>query len=461
MSDSAGEYAGQRVTAMGLGRFGGQVAGIRYLVSRGAEVLVTDRADPATLTDSLQNLADLPGIRYRFGPHAPEDFVSADLILVSPAVHPQHACLRAAVERNVPIITEMELFLSQTPSRVVAVSGTVGKSTTATMLAHLLRRAGFPVEVGGNLGQSLLPWLDRLTPETITVLELSSFQLHWLRRAPPDFEVSVLTSWYPHHLDWHGSVEEYVASKQALFLGQSPDRLAVIPSRGHVASSSQSPPEWTTRAEQRAFHAEEASGLPGLPGDWPEHFLANAAAVLPVAEWFGLSRAEAAEYLADYRPLPHRLEALPDREGRRFINDTKATSPWAVVAGLRAVQSHCWVILGGALSADDPQDLLRELPRMAQLRGIAWMGPGGKAWQATTAATPGLAPVLCPATHVDFLAEAFRWCWEKSAPGDTILLSPGCPSFNEFLHYEARGEQFRQLAAGEFSEHDFGYNEKT
>ncbi len=446
MSDSAGEYAGQRVTAMGLGRFGGQVAGIRYLVSRGAEVLVTDRADPATLAESLQELADLPGIRYRFGPHEPQDFISADLILVSPAVPPQHACLLAATARNRPIITEMELFLSQTPSRVVAVSGTVGKSTTATMLAHLLQRAGFPVEVGGNLGHSLLPLLDRLTPETITVLELSSFQLHWLRRAPPDFEVAVLTSWYPHHLDWHGSVEEYIASKQALFRGQTPNRLAVIPRGGHVESVGHSPPEWTTRAKQREFSAEEARALPGLPGDWPEHFLANAAATLPVAEWFGLSREQAAACLADYRPLPHRLEALPQREGRRFVNDTKATSPWAVVAALRAVSGPCWVILGGALSADDPEDLFRELPRQTQLRGIAWMGPGGKAWQAAAAAEPLPAPITCPSTHVDFLAEAFRWCWENSAPGDTILLSPGCPSFNEFLHYEARGEHFRQLA---------------
>lgn len=435
------EIQGKRVTAMGLGRFGGQIAAIRYLYHRGAEILVTDQAAPETLRESIAALRDAEGICFRFGPHQPEDFLNADLILASPAVKPGHACLRAAAERGIPIVTEMELFLQNCPARMIAVSGTVGKSTTATMLAHLLRAAGFSVQVGGNIGESLLPQIGQLTSEMLVVLELSSFQLHWLRRNSPRFEVALLTSFFPHHLEWHGTAEEYRQCKQALFAGQTAEDLAVLPAEGLDQSL------WPTRGERRFFSREAVLHRAAFPSDWPPHFLTNAAAVLRVADWLGIDEANACQALSTYQPLPHRLERVDQLQQRIFVNDSKATSPWAVIAALRALPGPLWLILGGAISTDNPDTLLQELRMHAGLRGIAWMGPAGRVWQQHPALAARCAlPAGLESTLVDSLAEAFRWSWEKSREGDTILLSPGAPSFNEFLHFEQRGELFRQLA---------------
>ncbi|WP_237229228.1 UDP-N-acetylmuramoyl-L-alanine--D-glutamate ligase [Rubinisphaera sp. JC750] len=429
---------GQKITALGLGRFGGQVAAIRFLAEQGLSVLVSDQADPATLADSIAAVEPYPQVHFRWGPHQQEDFTSADAILISPGIRPNHPCVQAAVEQGIPVLTEMQLFLERNPAPVLAVSGTVGKSTVTTMLAHVLQESGRTVHVGGNLGLSLLPELDRIQPDDVVVLELSSFQLHWLQEMQPRFEGVIVTNLFPHHLDWHGSLAEYTAAKQLLLAGQQENDWAVLP-----ADLQQS--GWQTAGQRVEPVCQEQS----WPADWPAHWRENACIVLTAAERLGVSADRALAALESYHALPHRLQQVRIWQGRRIIDDSKATSPWATLAGMRAMRDSFWLILGGAASSDDPAELLAALPDVPLLRGIALMGPGGKLWGEAVrrAVEAGVQVEQFESQH-----EACRWAAEASQAAETILLSPGCPSFNEFLHYEQRGAAFAAWFAADSAE---------
>lgn len=424
---------GRKIAALGLGRFGGQVAAIRFLAEQGLSILVSDQADPATLTESIAAVEFFPQVHFRWGPHQLEDFTSADAILISPGIRPNHPCVQAAAERGIPILTEMQLFLERNPAPVIAVSGTVGKSTVTTMLAHVLKESGRTVHVGGNLGLSLLPQLAAIQPDDVVVLELSSFQLHWLKNLRPRFHGAVITNLFPHHLDWHGSSEEYETAKQLMLAGQQAEDWAVLPATLSLQ------PGWQGKAEQGAPFDVAALSEGSIPADWPLHWRENAAVVLAAAERCGISHAQAAEGLKSYRSLPHRLQPVRTWQGRGIIDDSKATSPWATAAGMRAMRAPFWLILGGAASSDDPAELIAALPDIPLLRGIALMGPGGKLWGEAVRSSVDAAVQV---EQFDSQAEACRWAAGVSQAGETILLSPGCPSFNEFLHYEQRGAAF-------------------
>ncbi|MBR9803742.1 UDP-N-acetylmuramoyl-L-alanine--D-glutamate ligase [bacterium] len=434
---------GQEITALGLGRFGGQVAAIRFLAEQGLSILVSDQADPATLAESIAAVESYPQVHFRWGPHRLEDFTSCDAVLISPGIRPNHPCVQAAVEEGIPVLTEMQLFLERNPAPVIAVSGTVGKSTVTTMLAHVLKESGRRVHVGGNLGLSLLPELDCIQSDDVVVLELSSFQLHWLQDMQPRFEGVIVTNLHPHHLEWHGSSGEYETAKQVMLAGQQAQDWAVLPAELQLR------PGWQGKAETGAPVNVVALSEVSVPSDWPLHWQENTASVLAAAVRLGVSPAQAAECLKSYQGLPHRLQQVRIWQGRRIIDDSKATSPWATLAGMRAMRESFWLILGGAASSDDPAELLAALPDVPLLRGIALMGPGGKLWGEAVrrAVEAGVQVEQFESQH-----EACRWAAKASQAGETILLSPGCPSFNEFLHYEQRGAAFAAWFAADSAE---------
>jgi len=423
---------GQKITALGLGRFGGQVAAIRFLAEQGLSVLVSDQADPATLADSIAAVEPYPQVHFRWGPHQQEDFTSADAILISPGIRPNHPCVQAARDQGIPIVTEMQLFLERNSAPVIAVSGTVGKSTVTTMLAHVLQESGRRMHVGGNLGLSLLPQLSAIQPDDVVVLELSSFQLHWLADMRPRFQGAVITNLFPHHLEWHGTGAEYAAAKQVILQGQFASDWAVLPETFDAR-------DWSTKG--RSLHAIPVASpaFQALKPDWPPHWKENARTVLAAAEQLGVSAEEAAISLDSYKGLPHRLAYCGLAAGRTIIDDSKATSPWATTAGIRTMSQPFWLLLGGAASTDDPEVLLQQLSHTPLLRGVALMGPGGEAWRPEIERTLRQEVKL---QSFDQQAKACRWASDNAASGEAILLSPGCPSFNEFLHYEQRGAAF-------------------
>ncbi len=432
---------GTKVTAMGLGQFGGQIAAIRHCALAGAEVLVTDLSAPELLADSVASLHDCPNVSFRFGPHQINDFVNADLIIVSPAVKPNHVCLQEAEKKEVSIVTEIELFLANCLGKIIAVSGTVGKSTTVSMIAHLLHHLGIEARLGGNIGKSLLPVVNDISEDDWTILELSSFQLHWLSRGRYSFDIAVLTNYFPHHLDWHDEEQSYLQCKQSLFRDQNETQLAIFPVEFKGNNN------WQSKAKTIYFAGGDSTKL---PLKWPALHKRNAAAAFAVVKrvcdlkGVRIHTDKLVYLLADFHNLPHRMEFIALKKGREFINDSKATSPQSTIAAIRSLNQPAWLIIGGAPILDDQEELITTLKSTSLLRGIASVGPTGKQLFQRITADSSQQKNKIPCNYFQTLQPAVEWCWENSKSNETILLSPACPSYDEFRNYEQRGNKFAE-----------------
>ena len=464
-------FAGQRVTVMGLGRFGGGVGVTRFLAERGADVLVTDTLPADDLRESLGQLADLPGVRYRLGEHREEDFTAANLVVVNPAVPPGNRYVRAARAAGVPLTSEIRLLVSHLPTRLrtIGVTGSAGKSTVTAMIGHVLEKArghrgtearsgtsgsdaalprspGSPgstprVWVGGNLGGSLLPHVHEIGPDDWVVLELSSFMLEGLREDRWSPHIAVITNLAPNHLDWHGSLDAYAAAKQAILDFQRDEdgdwafggpgthdvfeeRIDI--SRAHLAS-----------------HAEDLAVSPPLnlrvPG---KHNQLNARLACDAVD-AALGRDFGASFdaLADFAGLPHRLEFVETDNGVRCYNDSKSTTPEAARLAIEAFEPHTVrIILGGYDKGSD----LAPLAAFAAERcaGIYTIGATGDTIaDAAEAASPRAATV----TRCSNLDAAVRRAFSDAGPGDVFILSPACASWDQFANYEERGDRFKRL----------------
>jgi UDP-N-acetylmuramoylalanine--D-glutamate ligase len=213
---------------MGLGHFGGGVAVARWLARRGATVVVTDLADENCLAASVADLDGESITRFRFSGHDEIDFREADLVVVNPAVRPGNRYVELARGHGAKITSEVELFLETCPARVIGVTGSNGKSTTAAMISAILEASGRKTWLGGNIGRSLLDHVDEMTDNDWVVMELSSFQLWYLGRGVKMPQVAVVTNCSPNHLNWHGSFEDYTAAKQRIIAEQTPADTAVL-----------------------------------------------------------------------------------------------------------------------------------------------------------------------------------------------------------------------------------------
>jgi UDP-N-acetylmuramoylalanine--D-glutamate ligase len=426
------QFRGRRVVVMGLGRFGGGVAAARWLARRGAEVAVTDLAPASSLAESLGALRDVPIAHYRLAGHDEADFRRADWVVVNPAVKPDNPLLALARRAGARLTSEIELFLRHCPAPVVGVTGSNGKSTTAAMTAAALRADGRRAWLGGNLGGSLLEKLDDIRPGDWCVLELSSFQLHYLADDVPWPAVAVVTGFSPNHLDWHGSLAQYAAAKQRLLLRQGPDGAAVL----NLADAEVA--RWRGLVRGRLVEPAAGGQLPplGVPG---EHNRVNAALAAAAARAAGCSEDAIRRGLAGFGGLPQRLEWVATVAGRRFYNDSAATTPESTAAALRSLDGAVWLLAGGRNKGFDLDRLAREIARRAA--GAALFGATAEALRARLAA----ADPAFPAADCRTLDAALWWCWERSRPGEAILLSPGMASTDQFLNYQQRGERFVAL----------------
>jgi UDP-N-acetylmuramoylalanine--D-glutamate ligase len=427
------EVGGQRVTVMGIGRHGGGVGVVRWLAEQGAIVTATDLADERALADSLAELAAAPVARYRLGAHCEQDFRDADLVVVNPAVRPRDRWVRLAASRGARIASEIEIFMQACPGRLAGVTGSNGKSTTAAMTAAILRADGRRVWLGGNIGGSLLGDLAAMTRDDWIVLELSSFQLHWLSREARLPEAAAATNCTPNHLDWHGSWADYVAAKQRLFAGRGAARLAVFNDLDPETAS------WAASAEGRRLKPWPATQVPDLavPG---AHNRTNAACAAALAEGLGCSRRAIEQGLAGFRGLPHRLELVAEVDGRRFYNDSMATTPESVIAAIHALGARAWFLVGGHDKGLDYRALIARLS--SGVRGVAFYG----AVRDKLAALAASSSSGCEHGSCAALTEAVEWCWRRSQPGEAIVLSPACASYDQFRDYRHRAAAFVEAA---------------
>jgi UDP-N-acetylmuramoylalanine--D-glutamate ligase len=454
-------YRDLPVTVMGLGRFGGGLGAVKFLLDRGARVTVTDLRTEDQLADSLQEFDRSRLVRLQTGGHRDEDFAEAQLVVVNPAVKPTCPWLAKLRGRGVALTSEMNLFWQHNRGRVIGVTGSNGKSTTTALIAHLLKTAGRTVHLGGNLGVSLLPIVDSIEPTDWVVLELSSFQLADLDRIEASPEIAVVTNFAPNHLDWHRDLDDYRQAKQTILRWQKANETAVLndededvrqwPVRGRAVyfgrrsrgSSTLTPsPSPGGRGEPEAI--PQLLDLMPLPG---AHNRMNAWAAILAARAAGIDDTQLPEGLRTFRGLPHRLEFVAEVEGRRFFNDSLATTPESAICALQAFPGRVALLAGGynkqveltafAHAAAAKCEVIAWMGQTAPMLSAAateWAGRNGKAtdrWKITQS-----------------LAEAFDWTWSQSRPGDVILLSPACASFDWFQNFADRGEQFRKLVTG-------------
>jgi len=417
---------------MGLGHFGGGVAAARWLARQGAEVTVTDRADERALADSLAALRDEPIARFHLGGHREADFRHTDLVVVNPAVRPGSRFLEIAREAGVSLTSEIELLLQACPARIVGVTGSNGKSTAAAMTAAILEADGRRTWLGGNIGTSLLDRLDHIGRDDWVVLELSSFQLSHLRQGVRMPEVAVVTNCSPNHLHWHESYAHYRAAKQRILTGQGAEDLAVLNTWDAEVAA------WGGLVRGRQLPLVAAGEIPPLavPG---EHNRRNALCAATAAAAVGCGARAVREGLAAFSTLPQRLQPIGRIERRRLYNDSSSTTPDSTIAALGALEGPKWLLAGGSDKGVDFGPLAATIAERAC--GAAFYGAVGNELRRQVVAR---APSL-PCTAVETMRDALSWCWHRSRPGDSIVLSPACASHDQFRNFRERGEKFVAL----------------
>ncbi|MFZ4575169.1 MAG: UDP-N-acetylmuramoyl-L-alanine--D-glutamate ligase [Phycisphaerales bacterium] len=430
------DFEGKKITVMGLGNFGGGAGVARWLAGRGATVLVTDTKNRLDLGESVAALEDLMkagSVRLRLGEHRLEDFTACDAVVANPAVPKpwDNVYLKAAREAGVAVLTEIGLLLDRLPdrSRTIAVTGSAGKSTTASIIAHAIKQIGEPVVMGGNIGGSLLAEVGTgITDRTWVVLELSSAMLHW----NPDWSprIGVVTNISRNHLDWHGAFEHYEVSKRNILRSQRPGDTAVL---GYGVA------HWETAPGVARVVVPEGAGvkcmhIPGGHNAWNGAVAAAAVcAALPHAPRDAIERA-----VCSFAGLPHRLEYVCESRGVRCFNDSKSTTPESTLLALAAFDSKRVHLIAGGY---DKQADLNPIARAARgLAGLYTVGTTGAAI-ATAARESGGAPLEC-----DTVDRAVHEIFARARPGDVMLLSPGCASWDQFTNYEHRGDRFSALA---------------
>jgi UDP-N-acetylmuramoylalanine--D-glutamate ligase len=425
----------KRVTVAGLGRFGGGIEVSRWLAGQGARVRVTDRDPPEKLAGSVKKLAGLP-IEFRLGEHREEDFTSADLVVTSPAIPPQNPLLLAAAAAGVPVTTEIRLFIERCPcTRILGVTGTKGKSTTTAMLGQILRTR-FTTWVGGNIGGSLLDRLPQMKPSDVVVLELSSYMLEHLRPMRWSPSVSVVTMISQDHLDWHGTVDAYLDAKKNIVRFQSDRDVAVLKADDPHADA------FARETRGQVVHYGSGDARPFELSLVGEHNQLNAQAAFAAAGVMGVTRDAASRALRHFEGLPHRLQVVCERGGVRYVNDSIATVPEAAVAANAGFSAGTVIqIVGGYDKRLDMRPMCRRLAQTC--KAVLTIGTlGGELAEITRTA-----PALRAAVHECLdLPTAVALARRLASPGDVVLLSTGCASYDQFDNFEARGDAFARLA---------------
>lgn len=460
----ADEFRDRRVTIVGLGK-ARTAAGLgQWLLDQGARVTMSDRKPREQLAEGLARLGEY-GIADRvdlvLGPSSDDAALAdPDFVFVIPGIRPRSATILRARERGIPILTEIGLFFRLCPATIVGVTGTKGKSTTTTMIGRILGRGRRRTLVRGNIGTSVIEELPRMEKDDIVVLELSSFQLETLSQSP---HVAVVTNILEDHLDHHGTRDAYVAAKSNIVRWQGTRDVAVLnlddPTSVaiHTGAASQLRGFSLSLRPHRGAYLDGQRRLVLVDGERESvvctasdlrvpgrHNIANALAAAAVGAIFDIGPEVTAEVLRGFEGLPHRLEAVGEHDGVLYVNDSQGTTPYATIPALSAYGRPPVVILGGVSKDADFGDLGREV--VARARAAVLIGQAadeiGAAIEAARRRAGTSGPVIVRAPD---LPSAVGQARRLAQPGDVVLLSPACASFDMFSSYEERGDRFREI----------------
>ncbi|MFV0642885.1 MAG: UDP-N-acetylmuramoyl-L-alanine--D-glutamate ligase [Sphingomonadaceae bacterium] len=425
-------FAGRRIAVLGLARSG--LAAAQALIAGGAEVAAWDRQDVAR--EQLEGQA-------RMADPLEMDLAGFDAVVVSPGVPlNSHPIVAHAAQYGVPVIGDIELFAlarGQLPAhKVVSITGTNGKSTTTALVQHILEHAGIPSLMGGNIGVPILGQAP-LREGGVYVLELSSYQIDLTRSLNSD--VAVLLNLTPDHLDRYAGFDAYAQSKARLMAMQHDNQLAIFGASDHFTSDIMQR-ESARRAQGRVV-ALKPEDLRDMQSQWPAlqgpHNLENVAAAVAVARELGVTASQWQAALMSFNGLPHRMERVAEHHGVLYVNDSKATNTASAAPALAAwparPEPRIHWILGGLPKEDGLGECEQYIGNIAAAYTIGDAGPRfGELLRGRV-----------PVHDCEVMAVAVQEAVARARPGDVVLLSPACASFDQFRDYEKRGDCFRSL----------------
>jgi UDP-N-acetylmuramoylalanine--D-glutamate ligase len=442
-----GEFTvrGKRAVVVGGARSG--VAAALLLHERGAAVTVTDTKDTIADGELLRNR----GVSVQLGKNDAALITSADLVVTSPGVPWHLPVLDQARAAGVEVMGEVELASRWLEGRVIAITGTKGKSTTTTLVGRMLRAAGEPAATSGNIGNALAWHVAQSTDESIHVVEVSSFQLEATSTFHP--WIAALLNFSPDHLDRHATVDEYAAAKQRVFANQDEDDWAVVnlddPEAVRLAAVSRARRAWfglearpedgVTVDGSAVCHVKGSVRTPLIPLSSVRligrHLLADVVAAAAIARLAGVASEAMVRAVEGFNGLEHAMEIVAERDGVRFVNDSKATNIESARRSIESFERGLVPIMGGRFKGGD----LRELRDALHARARAVVAIG-EARDRIVAAFEDAVPVREAAT----MREAVERAFELASPDGTVLLAPACASFDMFSDYAERGRVFKQ-----------------
>ncbi|HLV10361.1 MAG TPA: UDP-N-acetylmuramoyl-L-alanine--D-glutamate ligase [Halanaerobiales bacterium] len=443
---------GQQVTVIGLSRTG--VATAQALIERGAKVVVSDIKKPDRLKEELKKLKGLP-IKYFLGEH-PADSLETDLIVVSPGVPLEIPFLKNAIMKGIPVISEIELAYNLTKARIIAITGTNGKTTTTSLTGAILKKAdpGI-VKIAGNIGRPLIAEINGLTEEDWLVVEVSSFQLETISKFQPD--ISVYLNFSPDHLDRHLTINNYRKAKKSIFSNQKNNDYAVInyddPEVLNAAADCEAEKYYISMRkavskgvyldDKKLFLKEKLHREIMRIKDIPLrglHNVQNVAFACMAAYLAGVDINLMKAVVQEYRPDHHRLEEIArDKNGTLYIDDSKATNPDAAIKGLNAIEAPIVLIAGGQDRNADFNVLAETIKK--RVRVLILLGET-KYQLRNEVLKRGFNNINIHI--VENMSEAVKIAYDNLETGDCVLLSPACPSWDMFSSYQERGNEFQQ-----------------
>lgn len=439
----------KKILVIGLGKTG--CATVRFLVHRGAHVVVTDEKPRSELVTILDELSDL-SFSCECGTYDVSVLSGVDFIVPSPGVPPSHILLREATKKGIPILSEIELAYRFLKVPMIAITGTNGKTTTTTLTGKILAESGKKVFVGGNIGNPLIAYVESDQREDYVVVEVSSFQLQWIQYFRPS--VSMLLNTTCDHVDYHGSFDEYRRAKEKIFTNVKDGDYVIL--NADEPESFVLSEKLTARVEFFSSSREVERGM-YLDGDtlvyrtsegvcetYPlrmikipgSHNIENVMASIMAARYCGCTRSSVMRSIENFTGIPHRIEFTVEKGGVVFYDDSKGTNVGAVMRAIETFSKPIILLMGGRDKQGDFHPLAPLLKQ--RVKALILFGEARGRIQSMIG---GIVHTLSMAT----LREAIEAAYHISSPGDVVLLSPGCASFDEFSDYKERGRFFKDV----------------
>jgi len=483
------DFKDKKITVMGIGLHGGGVGVIKFLHAAGAKILATDLRPETELKESMEALKNLSGVEYVLGQHREEDFINADMIIKNPAVPDDSKFLTIAKEHKIPIETDIGIFFELCPGTIIGVTGSRGKSTTASLIYEFLKIKYPDTILAGNIRTSVLEKLNEIRETTLVVLELSSWQLNGLAAHKKSPQIAVLTNIMADHLNRYKSMTDYIADKKIIFKFQKPKDFLILNYDDETLRS------FATETESKVYYFSAANSETMInPENLPKaeqeprigaylvngkiffgaakekiieaahikllgrHNIANILAAVTVARLYDVAASYLKKALKEFSGLEGRIQFIQEIKGVKYFNDTTATIPEATIAAIEALSENyslkpenLILIAGGADKnlnfAELAKTIVQKTKGVVLLKGTA-----------TKKLEPEIKKLLLteklgmPIKKFDNMQKAVLFASKNAKKGDIILLSPGCASFGLFRHEFERGEKFNQAVAALASE---------